>query len=70
MNDSNVFLYHPFNRQCAVACLEDVSKFLARGGQVAVSVIQPVYMRSGRFWCNNLLPSVFSCYFNSCINRQ
>lgn len=26
-------------RQCAIACLEDVSKFLSRGGQVAVSII-------------------------------
>lgn len=29
------FLY--LYRKCAIACLEDVSKFLTRGGQVAVS---------------------------------
>lgn len=33
--DNNFFF---LNRQCALACLEDVSRFLTRGGQVAVSV--------------------------------
>ena len=35
-----VFLFFLFNRQCAVDCLEDVSKFLTvDSGQVAVSML-------------------------------
>ena len=49
------------NRQCALACLEDVSKFLTRGGQVAVSITINYYLWT--FLYNiKLFKMVYECY--------